>query len=82
MCDENRSSIGQRVHVLGNSSSGKSTVGLRLSRALGVPFVELDALNGEPGCLTSRPGTSARTTSPWPSSREPSGFLEGLPPAS
>ena len=53
MFDENRSSIGQRVHVLGNSSSGKSTVGLRLSRAPGVPFVELDALNWEPGCLTS-----------------------------
>ncbi len=44
-----RSAIGQRVHVLGNSSSGKSTLGLRLSRALGVPFVELDALNWEPG---------------------------------
>jgi len=43
------SSIGQRIQVLGNSSSGKSTVGLRLSSALGVPFVELDALNWEPG---------------------------------
>lgn len=43
-----RSAIGQRVHVLGNSSSGKSTLGLRLSR-VGVPFVELDALNWEPG---------------------------------
>jgi adenylate kinase family enzyme len=44
-----RSAIGQRIHVLGNSSSGKSTLGRRLSRALGVPFVELDALNWEPG---------------------------------
>ena len=49
MFDDKLSSIGQRIHVLGNSSSGKSTVGLRLSRALGVPFVELDALNWEPG---------------------------------
>ncbi len=49
MSNDERSSIGQRIHVLGNSSSGKSTVGLRLSRALGVPFVELDALNWEPG---------------------------------
>jgi adenylate kinase family enzyme len=49
MFDENRSSIGQRVQVLGNSCSGKSTVGLRLSKALGVPLVELDALNWEPG---------------------------------
>ncbi len=49
IANDKRSSIGQRIHVLGNSSSGKSTVGLRLSRALGVPFVELDALNWEPG---------------------------------
>ena len=49
MTPESRNSIGQRIHVLGNSSSGKSTVGLRLSRALGVSFVELDALNWEPG---------------------------------
>ncbi len=47
--EHERESIGQRIHVLGNSSSGKSTAGLRLSSALGVPFVELDALNWEPG---------------------------------
>ena len=39
----------RRIHVVGNSCSGKSTLGLRLSRALDVPFVELDALNWEPG---------------------------------
>ena len=49
MSDDQRSSIGQRIHVLGNSSSGKSTFGLRLSKALGVSCVELDALNWEPG---------------------------------
>lgn len=44
----NRSGIGRRIHVIGNSSSGKSTLGERLARLLDVPFVELDALNWEP----------------------------------
>lgn len=42
------SAIGNRIHVLGNSSSGKSTLGRRLSEGLGLPLVELDALNWEP----------------------------------
>lgn len=40
--------IGQRIHVVGNSSSGKSTLGAQLAVALNVPFVEMDALNWEP----------------------------------
>ncbi|MCK9485881.1 MAG: adenylate kinase [Dehalococcoidia bacterium] len=40
--------IGRRVVVVGTTSSGKSTLGARLSKTLGVPFVELDALNWEP----------------------------------
>jgi adenylate kinase family enzyme len=43
------SPIGHRIHVLGNTSTGKSTLGARLARALDVPFVELDALNWKPG---------------------------------
>ncbi len=43
----NCSPIGRRIHVLGNTSAGKSTLGTRLAQALDVPFVELDALNGE-----------------------------------
>lgn len=43
------SPIGTRIHVTGNTSAGKSTLGERLARALGVPFVELDALNWMPG---------------------------------
>lgn len=43
------SPIGRRIHVIGNSCSGKSTLGARLARALGVPLVELDALNWQPG---------------------------------
>jgi cytidylate kinase len=35
---------GTRIHVTGNSCSGKSTLGERLAEALGVPFIELDAL--------------------------------------
>ena len=40
--------IGQRIHVMGNSSSGKSTLGRQLSEVLGLPFVEADAINWEP----------------------------------
>lgn len=41
--------IGQRIHVVGNSGSGKSTLAERLASLLAVSFVELDALNWEPG---------------------------------
>lgn len=40
--------IGTRIHVIGNSCSGKSTVANRLSQLLDAAFVELDALNWEP----------------------------------
>ncbi|MEQ8485806.1 MAG: hypothetical protein RIB46_15710 [Pseudomonadales bacterium] len=38
----------RRIHVMGNSASGKSTLGARLADMLDVPFVELDALNWLP----------------------------------
>lgn len=41
--------LGQRIHVLGNSSSGKSTLAAELAQALAAPVVELDALNWLPG---------------------------------
>ena len=41
--------IGRRIIVIGSSGSGKSTLGERLGERLGVPFVELDALNWEAG---------------------------------
>lgn len=41
-------SIGRRIHVMGNSCAGKSTLGARIATSLKVPFVELDALNWEP----------------------------------
>ncbi|MEX2373469.1 MAG: hypothetical protein WD800_06655 [Dehalococcoidia bacterium] len=44
-----RSPIGTRIAIIGNTSAGKSTLAARLARALDAPFVELDALNFEPG---------------------------------
>ena len=44
----NESGLGLRIHVIGNSCSGKSTAGQRIATKLGIPHVELDALNWEP----------------------------------
>ena len=41
--------IGKRIHVIGNSCSGKSTLAARLAEALDAPVVELDAINWQPG---------------------------------
>ena len=46
------SPIGRRIHVVGNSASGKSTLAMRLAEALGARFVELDALNWQPGWVS------------------------------
>ena len=42
---------GDRIHVIGNSASGKSTLAARLADALGAPLVELDAINWQPGWI-------------------------------
>jgi adenylate kinase family enzyme len=39
----------RRVAVVGNAGSGKTTVGRAVAAALGVPFVELDAIHHQPG---------------------------------
>ena len=41
--------IGTRIHVIGNSASGKSTLAARLADTLRAPLVELDAINWQPG---------------------------------
>jgi adenylate kinase family enzyme len=41
--------LGSRIHVIGNSCSGKTALASRLSKALDLPLVELDALNWLPG---------------------------------
>ncbi len=38
-----------RIAVVGTSGSGKSTLAERIASALGVPFIELDAINWQPG---------------------------------
>jgi adenylate kinase family enzyme len=43
--------IGRRIQVVGNSCSGKSYLGRRLSERLNIPFVELDALNWKPNWI-------------------------------
>ena len=37
--------LGRRIHVVGTSGSGKTTVARALAEAIGVPHVELDALH-------------------------------------
>ncbi|MEO0423831.1 MAG: adenylate kinase [Pseudomonadota bacterium] len=41
----------RRIHVIGSSNAGKSTLGAELSEALDMPLVELDALNWLPGWI-------------------------------
>jgi len=40
--------LGERIHVVGNSNAGKTTLATRLSELLGLPLVELDAINWQP----------------------------------
>jgi hypothetical protein len=47
--------LGQRILVVGDSCSGKSTLGARLARLLEAPHVELDALYWRPGWTASAP---------------------------
>ena len=51
--EEPDSPIGRRIHVTGNSGGGKTTLAARLAQVLNAPFVELDALNWQPGWWVS-----------------------------
>ncbi len=46
------SPVVRRIHVVGSSASGKSTLAMRLAAALDARFVELDALNNQPGWVS------------------------------
>jgi adenylate kinase family enzyme len=39
--------LGRRIHVIGNSCSGKSTLAQEIASGFDIPLVELDALNWE-----------------------------------
>ncbi|KAF8179236.1 hypothetical protein BJ912DRAFT_983011 [Pholiota molesta] len=44
-----------RVHLVGNSGSGKSTTGIALAAILGVPYISMDELFWRPGWVKSSP---------------------------
>lgn len=46
---------GQRIIIIGNSNSGKTTLGERIAGARRVPFIELDALHWEPNWTPAEP---------------------------
>ncbi|HEX2485539.1 MAG TPA: adenylate kinase [Myxococcota bacterium] len=48
-------SLGERIVVVGDSCTGKSTLGERLARLVAAPHVELDALYWKPGWTPSPP---------------------------
>ena len=41
--------VGRRVWIVGNSGTGKTHLARRVSARLGLPHLELDALNHRPG---------------------------------
>ncbi|MCY4560382.1 MAG: adenylate kinase [Chloroflexi bacterium] len=49
MADEDVNRAMERVAVVGSSCSGKTTLARQLSRALGSPHTELDAIHWKPG---------------------------------
>lgn len=46
---------GQRIIIIGNSNSGKTTLGEQIAAARGVPFIELDALHWGPNWTPADP---------------------------
>ncbi len=45
---ETSSELGRRVVIIGQTGSGKSTLGRKLARLIGTKYIELDALHWEP----------------------------------
>jgi adenylate kinase family enzyme len=43
--------MGRRIYVVGNTCSGKSTVGNKIANKTDIPFVELDAINFLPNWI-------------------------------
>jgi adenylate kinase family enzyme len=45
MAEKESSFTGRRIYVVGNTCSGKSTVGRKIAKKIDIPFVELDEIN-------------------------------------
>lgn len=58
----------QRISVVGNSGSGKTTVAARLAAALGVPHLELDSVFHQPGWQPLETGEFRRVVSEFAAS--------------
>jgi adenylate kinase family enzyme len=52
--------VSRRIVIAGISGNGKTTLGRRLARRLGVPFTELDALMHQPGWVPAEIETFRR----------------------
>ena len=51
MNEKEPSPVGRKIYVVGNTCSGKSTIGHKIANKTGVPFVELDAINFLPNWI-------------------------------
>lgn len=54
----------QRLHLIGGSGAGKTTLGRALAQQLGLPFVDLDELYWEPGWQAVSHAELARRVAP------------------
>lgn len=66
MTTDNGTSEGAQIIVMGVSGSGKSTIGALIAGALGVPFVDGDALHPQSNVEKMAGGTPLNDDDRWP----------------